>query len=104
MNHTPPTLSSDRPFRIPPVVWLIAVGLVAALVAIFVFKVALDTVFFFGLLGLMLFSHLFMHGGPSSPGGHGSHSGHSQHSSIPAGSDNATDETQSRGRYTGGCH
>jgi hypothetical protein len=53
-------------------VWLIAVGLVSALVALFVFKVALDTVLTYSFIGLMLFSHLFMHGG------HGSHSGHGQ--------------------------
>lgn len=97
MDHTPPTLSSDRPFRIPPAVWLIAAGLVAALVAIFVFKVALDTVFFFSLLGLMLFSHLFMHGG------HGSHGGHGQPGGAPADKDRATD-SKSNGGHTGGCH
>lgn len=31
-QHTPSTITPDRPFRIHPAVWLIAAGLIAALV------------------------------------------------------------------------
>ena len=91
-------ITPDRPFRIHPAVWLIAGGIVAALVAIFVFKVAISTVITYGFIGLMLISHLFMHG---SHGGHGGHGG------APANKDGATDESQSENEHTGhagGCH
>ena len=35
---------TDRPVRIPPIVWFLGIGLIAALVAIFVFNVAINTV------------------------------------------------------------
>jgi hypothetical protein len=44
-QHAPSTITPERPFRVHPVVWLIAAGIVAALVAIFIFKVEIGTVF-----------------------------------------------------------
>jgi hypothetical protein len=70
-QHTPSVIEPDRPLRISPAVWLIGVGLITALLAVFVFKVAAGTVITYSFIGLMLVSHLFMHGG------HGSHGGHS---------------------------
>ncbi len=99
--HTPSTITPDRPFRIHPAVWLIVAGLLAALAAIFVFKVAVGTVITYAFLGLMLISHLFMHGG------HGSHDGHGQHSNASVNKDGATDGTQSKDGHTGhsgSCH
>ena len=97
-QHTPSTITPDRPFRIHPAVWLSAAGLIAALVAIFVFKVAIGTVLTYGFVGLMLISHLFMHG---SHGGHGGHGG------APANKDGATSDTQSKDGQagnSGSCH
>ena len=70
-HHTSSTITPERPLRIPRAIWVIGAGLVAALLAIFVFKVAVGTVFTFSLFGLMAFSHLFMHGGHGSDSGHG---------------------------------
>ena len=58
---------TDRPVRIPPIVWFLGLGLIAVLIAIFVFNVALNTVAYYGFFALMIGSHLFMHG---SHGGH----------------------------------
>lgn len=93
--HTPSTITPDRPFRIHPAVWLIAAGIIAALAAIFVFKVAVGTVITYGLVGLMIISHLFMHGA------HGGHGG------APANKDGATGDTQSKDGQagnSGSCH
>ena len=54
---------TDRPVRVPPIVWFLGAGLIAALVAVFVFNVALNTVVYYGFIALMFGSHLFMHGG-----------------------------------------
>ena len=40
----------DRPLRIPPIVWFLGLGLIAALIAIFVFNVALNTVAYYDFL------------------------------------------------------
>ena len=99
--HTPSTITPDRPFRIHPAVWLIAAGIIAALAAIFVFKVAVGTVITYGFIGLMLISHLFMHGGHGSHGGHGQHGGAEAKKDGPAG-DNQSDNKQAG--QSGGCH
>ena len=88
---------TDRPLRIPPIVWFLGLGLIAALVAIFVFNVALSTVAYFGFIALMVGSHLFMHG---SHGGHGGSAGH-QHG--PASNAAESDKNEHAG-HTGGCH
>ena len=84
----------DRPLRIPPIVWVLGGGLIAALVAIFVFNVAVNTVIYYGFIALMIGSHFFMHGS------HGRHGGH-QHSST---SNNADANNNEHSRHTGGCH
>jgi hypothetical protein len=60
----------DRLFRIPPIVWVLSVGLVVALLAIFVFNVAVKTVVYYGFFALMMGSHFFMHGSRGGPAGH----------------------------------
>lgn len=88
---------TDRPARIPPIVWFLAIGLVIALIAIFVFNVAINTVAYYGFFALMIGSHLFMHG---SHGGHGHHAGHqSGVESNPA----EAKKNEHAGR-SGGCH
>ena len=104
--HTPSTITPDRPFRIHPAVWLIVAGLVAALAAIFVFKVAVGTVISYGFIGLMALSHLFMHGGHGSHGGHGAEP---QGREAKANADGSASETPSesndeRAGHSGGCH
>ena len=60
MEHNSPT--TDRPVRIPPVVWFLGLGLIVALAAIFVFNVPLSTVRYNALFAFFIGSHLFMHG------------------------------------------
>ena len=87
----------DRLLRIPPIVWVLGIGLIAALVAIFVFNVAINTVVYYGFIVIMMGSHFFMHG---SHGGHGGHAG-AQHDST---SNNDTSTKNEHGGHTGGCH
>ena len=88
---------TDRPVRIPPIVWFLGLSLIAALVAVFVFNVAFNTVVSYGFIALMLGSHLFMHG---SHGGHGSHAGH------PSGAGDSAPEANKNQHagHSGGCH
>ena len=102
-QHTPSVIEPDRPFRIHPAVWLIAASLIAALVAIFVFKVAIGTVITYSFLGLMLIGHLFMHGS------HGGQGAHKQQRATPADADTPSSEklSESKDEHTGqsgGCH
>lgn len=95
-SHPPVT---DRPVRIPPIVWFLGLGLIAALIAIFVFNVALNTVAYYGFFALMIGSHLFMHG---SHGGHGGGNGQQSDTALnPAEADK--DKNQHAG-HSGGCH
>lgn len=64
--------------NIPPMMWFLGIGLVIALIAIFVFNVAVSTVAFYGLFAFMIGSHFFMHGGHS---GHGDPADH-QHGPV----------------------
>ena len=92
----------DRPLRIPPIVWFLGLGLIAALVAIFIFNVAFSTVTYYGFFALMIGSHFFMHG---SHGGHGSSAGH-QHgpASNATEADSAESDKNEHAGHTGGCH
>ena len=91
---------TDRPVRIPPIVWFLGAGLIAALVAVFVFNVALNTVVYYGFIALMFGSHLFMHGGHAGHGRHGGHSGNQ------TGAASNTDEAHKNDHagHSGGCH
>ena len=93
---------TDSPVRIPPIVWFLGLGLVAALVAIFIFNIAFSTVVYYGFIALMLGSHFFMHG---SHGGHGGSAGH-QHgpASNAAESDKPESDKNKHAGHTGGCH
>lgn len=73
METRPSVIETDRPFRIPRIVWILGASLIVALVAIFVFNVAVSTVAYYGFLAFMLGSHFFMHG---SHGAHGGSQGH----------------------------
>jgi len=105
MEHTSPT--TDRPVRIPRIVWFLGAGLLAALVAIVIFNIPLNTVVYYGLIILMIGGHFFMHGS------HGGHGGHSQHTGMATTTDTAkaTDDTAAMTRpedqstrHSGGCH
>ena len=95
MEHNSPR--DDRPLHIPPIVWSLGLGLIAALVAIFIFNVALSTVAYYGFFAIMMGSHFFMHG---SHGGHGGHTGHQ------TGAESNTTETNKNEHagMSGGCH
>lgn len=88
---------TDRPTRIPPIVWFLGLGLIAALAAIFVFNVAVSTVAYYGLLAFMFGGHFFMHG---SHGGHGSYAGHQS----SAGSNAVETNKDEHAGHSGGCH
>jgi hypothetical protein len=88
---------TDRPVRIPPIVWFLGLGLMAALAAIFIFNVAVSTVAYYGFFALMVGSHLFMHG---SHGGHGSDAGHQS----GAASNPAEANKNEHAGHSGGCH
>ena len=93
---------TDRPVRIPPIVWFLGLGLIAALVAIFIFNVAFSTVAYYGFIALMLGSHFFMHG---SHGAHGGSAGQ-QHGPVSNAteSDKAESDKNKHAGHTGGCH
>jgi hypothetical protein len=87
---------TDRPIRIPPIAMFLGIGLIAAIVAIFFFNVALNTVAYYGFFALMIGSHFFMHG---SHGGHGGHQ--------PGAASNPAEEDKDKNEHTehsGGCH
>ena len=103
MEHNPSSTTdatTTSQVRIPTAAWVILAAVVAALVAIFVFNVAVSTVLTYGFLGLMLFSHLFMHGGHGS---HESHGTHSEQADSRVGGDTQTDQENTHARH-GGCH
>ena len=93
---------TDRPERIPSMAWFLGLGLIAALVAMFVFNVALSTVAYYGFIALMVGSHFFMHG---SHGGHGGSAGH-QHgpASNAAESGKGESDRNEHAGHSGGCH
>lgn len=66
MNQTNPS----NKLRIQPFVLVTVAGLLAALVAIFVFKVSVGLVINYGLIGAMILSHFWMHAGHTGHGGH----------------------------------
>jgi hypothetical protein len=75
-------IPSSKKFRIPKLGLIAIAGVLAALLAIFVFNVKPGLVLNYGLLGAMILSHFFMHAG------HGAHNGH-QEKASPA---NPTDK------------
>ncbi len=103
MEHNSPT--TDRPVRIPPVVWFLGFGLIVALVAIFVFNVPLSTVGYYALFAFFIGSHFFMHG---SHGGHGGHAGHGRRTGSTTSVDGPASAAQSpkdeHAGHSGGCH
>jgi len=87
---------TDRPVRIPPIVWFLGLGLIAALVAIFVFNVTFNTVAYYGFFALMFGSHFFMHGG------HGRHTGQGSGAALnPA---EANQDKNEHAGHSGSCH
>ena len=103
MEHNSPT--TDRPVRIPPVVWFLGLGLIVALAAIFVFNVPLSTVGYYALFAFFIGSHFFMHG---SHGGHGGHAGHGRRTGSTTNADGPASAAQSskdeHAGHSGGCH
>ncbi|PKN88108.1 MAG: hypothetical protein CVU46_02075 [Chloroflexi bacterium HGW-Chloroflexi-8] len=66
MNQSTPT----NKVRIQPLVLTTVAGLLAALVAIFVFKVAVGLVINYSLIGAIILSHFWMHAGHAGNGQH----------------------------------
>ena len=93
---------TDRPVRIPPIVWFLSIALIVAVVAIFVFNVAITTVANYGFLALMFGSHFFMHGN------HTGHNGHStknrQQSGATLDPSEADAGKNEHAGHSGGCH
>jgi len=102
-SHVPQT--SDRRVGIPPVVWFLGLGLIAALLAIFAFNVPLGTVGSYALFAFFIGGHFFMHGS------HGGHAGHADRRNPgrstgspeePAGA--AQSDKDEHAGHSGGCH
>lgn len=70
MNPAISNIPSGPTARVPTAAWVVVAALVVGVAAVFVLNVPISTVVTFGVIGLMAFSHLFMHG---SHGGHGQH-------------------------------
>lgn len=97
-HHNTPSISdTTSQVRIPTAVWVLLAAVVAALLAIFVFKVSVSTVVTYGFLSLMLLSHLFMHGG------HGSHGARTNQADSRVGDDTKSDQDNTHAGH-GGCH
>lgn len=97
--ETPSSISAELQ-RIPKAVWFLLAALLLALMAIFIFKVAVGTVVSYGFFGLMIFSHLFMHGGHGSHGLDGRQPG-KDNSQVVDGTDPALTDSHTG---HGGCH
>lgn len=70
-NFTP-----SKKFRIPTLAIVTIAGVFAAFLAIFIFKVKPGLVLNYGLLGVMILIHFFMHNG------HGDDRGHQENKGI----------------------
>lgn len=95
-THTPQP--AGRMARIPPIVWFLGAGLIAGLIAVFAFNVAVSTVVYYGFFALMIGGHFFMHG---SHGGHGNHAAQSNKAETTTPDPNKKDQPAS---HSGGCH
>ena len=95
MTQITTNTASGKAFRWPAK-WLLAAGavLVPVLVAVFVFEVALSAALIYGLIGLMIVCHLFMHRHYAAQGGFAGHEGHSADAALK----------QDHDRHSGGCH
>ena len=93
---------TDRPLRIPPIVWFLGLGLIAALIAIFIFNVALNTVAYYGFFALMFGSHFFMHGSHTGHGGNGG--GNGQESVAALNPAEVDKDKNGHAGHSGGCH
>jgi len=98
-NHTNP----DRPWHIPSVVWIVAVSLLIALLAIVFFNVPVSTVVTWGIFIALMFGSHFLHGGH---GGHeSSYEQQSKPSSDASDQVNATQPVKAdQTNHRGGCH
>ena len=92
------TLTGNRTLRTATAV--ISISLIVGLATIFVFKVEPGTVLSFGVIGLFMASHLFMHGG------HGGHEDHPQHTQPADQTTDAVSKTDQQNAPAGhsGCH
>lgn len=99
MEHqTNSNVTSARRSGLPLAGWVALAGLIAAIVAIFVFNVAVGTVLTYGVIGLIFFGHLFMHGG------HGSHSSHDGSTTSPSDTEAQAEQKNKHTDHSGGCH
>ncbi len=98
--------ATDRPLHIPRIAWIAGIGLLAALVAITVFNVPLNTVVYYGFIILMIGGHFFMHGGHAGHGQHANSSTANEAASPNAAQDatGATPSEDKQSRRSGGCH
>lgn len=101
MESHPSVTETDRPVHIPPIFWFLGLGLIGALVAIFIFNIAVSTVAYYGLLAFVFGGHFFLHG---SHGGHGGSSAGHQHGPESNSGELDKSDTNAHSRHTGGCH
>ena len=96
-QYTSSLMALDRRLRQPAVVWVMSAGIVATLLAAFLFKVAVGTIETYGFFGLMVLSHLFTHRG------HGSHGAHNSQSSSESVDETKADQKNNHISH-GSCH
>jgi hypothetical protein len=94
-------LTPSNKFRIPTIGLIAIAGILIALIAIFVFKVAVGQVLYYGFFVAMITSHFWMHGG------HGNHSKH-QEQTDPSNTSNQLSpvpvENNDQQNRSHGCH
>jgi len=98
MEHSTPTPQpAGRLARISPIVWFVGAGLILALIAIFAFNVAVNTVVYYGFIALLIGGHFYMHG---------AHSGHGNPAARPNKAETVTDPNKkdTPASQSGGCH
>lgn len=97
-HHNPSSTISGRSFRIPVIVWVLGIGLLIALAAIFVFDVPISTVGYYSFFAVMIGSHFFMHAG------HGGHGGQNRQGIKQDGSTADASSKDEHAGHSGGCH
>lgn len=91
-------LTPSNKFRIPTLGLIAIAGLLIALVAIFVFKVAIGLVLNYGFFAAMILSHFWMHAG------HGNHNDHQDRASQPNPLNPVPVENNNSQNRGHGCH
>lgn len=97
-------MTSTNKFWIP--IWMLAAidGISIALVAIFIYKVNFVQVLSYGLIAVMLLSHIFMHSGHGKHGDHQEHDNQANLHNSPGEFSLVPDKNDDAYKQSHGCH